>query len=90
MSHSPEHQRIHTKMVKQALKDVAHQNQYSYQTVFKEFVDGNNPSCTQCFWETFYRLFPASPYHFVAFCHDCRRFDLYETEAAMHADGPVW
>ncbi|RDZ38612.1 hypothetical protein C5B87_19650, partial [Haloferax sp. Atlit-16N] len=63
-------------MVKQVLKDVARQNKFSYQTVFKEFVDGNNPSCTQCFWETFYRLFPDAPYHFVAFCHDCRRFDL--------------
>ena len=90
MPHFSENQHIHTKMVKQALKDVARQNQYSYQNVFKEFIDGNNTSCTQCFWETFYRLFPASPYHFVAFCHDCRRFDLYEIEAAMHADGPVW
>jgi len=90
VSHSPEHQLVHTKMVKQALKDVARKHKYTYQSVLEEFVGGNNPSCTCCFWETFYRLFPDSPYHYVAFCHDCRRFDLYETEAAMKADDPLW
>ncbi|EPR4409363.1 TPA: hypothetical protein ACIYYC_005163, partial [Escherichia coli] len=24
------------------------------------------------------------------FCHTCRRFDLYETEAEMKADDPKW
>lgn len=90
MPHSPEHQLIHTKMVKQFLKAVARQNNFTYQSVFTEFIAGNSPSCTQCFWETFYRTFPDLPYHYVAFCHGCRRFDLYETEAAMRADDPHW
>lgn len=77
-------------MVKQVLKDVARENDFSYPTVLIEFTDGNNPSCTQCFWETFYRFFPDSPYHYVAYCRHCRRFDLYETEAAMRADDPHW
>ncbi|HHL2713181.1 TPA: hypothetical protein ACQ39K_004839 [Yersinia enterocolitica] len=53
MSHPPEHQIAHTKMVKQALKAVARQNKFPYPSVFAEFVAGNNPSCTQCFWEHF-------------------------------------
>nr|WP_241391721.1 hypothetical protein [Yersinia frederiksenii] len=77
-------------MVRQVLKDVSRLNKFHYQSVLKEFVDGNNPSCTQCFWETFYRLFPDSPYHYVAYCHDCRQFDLYETEATMRADDPLF
>lgn len=88
MSHSPEHQLAHTKMVKQVLKAVARQNNFTYPSVFAEFTGGNNSTCTQCFWENFYRLFPDSPYHYVAFCHTCRHFDLYETEAAMYADDP--
>lgn len=90
MTHSAEHQRTHTKMVKQALKAVARQNHFSYSSVTAEFVAGNNPSCTQCFWENFYRLFPSSSYRYVTFCHDCRSFDLYETEQDMLRDGPVW
>jgi hypothetical protein len=87
MSRSVSHQRTHTKMVKQVLKDVARQNQFSYQVVFQDFID-ENPTCTQCFWETFYRLFPDSHYHYVAFCHTCRHFDLYDTEIAMLNDDP--
>ncbi|TLJ03172.1 hypothetical protein FEK47_23725 [Escherichia sp. E3659] len=34
MPHSPEHQLIHTKMVKQILKVVARQNNFTYQSVF--------------------------------------------------------
>lgn len=90
MAHSAEHQRIHTKMVKQALKAVARRYNFSYSSVFDEFVSGNNPSCTQCVWEAFYRLYPDSPYHYVTFCHDCRSFDLYKTEQDMLRDGPVW
>lgn len=88
MSHSSEHQIAHTKMVKQALKAVARQNNFSYQSVFADFVAGNNPSCTQCFWEHFYRLFPGTPWHYVSFCHSCRHSDLYTTEAEMLADAP--
>ena len=90
MPHSLSHQRTHTRMVKQVLKTMARENTSPYQTALTEFVSGNNPSCTQCFRETFYRFFPDSPYHYVAYCHDCRQFDLYETEAAMRADDPHW
>src|SRR5690606_3106385 len=86
--HIPQHQVAHTKMVKQALKAVARQNNCSYPSVVADFVSGNNPSCTQCFWENFYRLFPESPWHYVSFCHSCRHFDLYATEAEMLADDP--
>jgi hypothetical protein len=34
-------------MVKQVLKEVARLNRFPYQSVFKEFIDGNNPSSTQ-------------------------------------------
>lgn len=77
-------------MVKQILKAVARQNNFTYQSVFTELIAGSSPSCTQCFREIFYRTFPDSPYHYVAFCHGCRRFDLYETEATMRADDPHW
>ncbi|EQB0367266.1 hypothetical protein ACYAGE_004285, partial [Shigella sonnei] len=46
--------------------------------------------CTVCFWETFHKMYPDSPYEYVTFCHTCRRFDLYETEAEMKADDPKW
>ncbi|HGC1144494.1 TPA: hypothetical protein ACIX02_005095, partial [Escherichia coli] len=49
-----------------------------------------HPSCTVCFWETFHKMYPDSPYEYVTFCHTCRRFDLYETEAEMKADDPKW
>ncbi|MGS3254487.1 hypothetical protein ACB368_26435, partial [Escherichia coli] len=39
--------------------------------------------CTVCFRETFHKMYPDSPYEYVTFCHTCRRFDLYETEAEM-------
>ncbi|HFT8876017.1 TPA: hypothetical protein ACGS1Y_004549, partial [Escherichia coli] len=41
-------------------------------------------------WETFHKMYPDSPYEYVTFCHTCRRFDLYETEAEMKADDPKW
>ncbi|WP_440866422.1 hypothetical protein [Symbiopectobacterium purcellii] len=86
MSHSPEHQRVHTKMVKQIFKTVVRQGNLPYQQ-FRLFVD-NDPDCTEWFWTTFYSEFPDSPYHYVAFCHTCRRFELYETEAEMLSDDP--
>ncbi|UIN02607.1 hypothetical protein [Yersinia ruckeri] len=63
-------------------------NNFPYPSVFAEFVASHNPSCTQCFWENFYRLFPDTPWHYVSFCHSCRHFDLYATEADMLADDP--
>ncbi len=33
---------------------------------------------------------PGFTYEYVTFCHTCRRFDLYETEAEMKADDPKW
>ncbi|MBG6243141.1 MAG: hypothetical protein EKE20_15570 [Candidatus Symbiopectobacterium sp. Dall1.0] len=89
MTHSVEHQRTHTKMVKQAFKAVFSQTGIPYPTVFQRFVDAE-PECNELVWEAFYHLFPDSPYHYVAFCHDCRSFDLYETGRDMLRDGPVW
>ncbi len=53
-------------------------------------VIAGHPSCTVCFWETFHKMYPDSPHEYVTFCHTCRRFDLYETEAEMKADNPKW
>ncbi len=64
-------------------------NNHPYQSVFTDFIAGH-PSCTVCFWETFHKMYPDSPYEYVTFCHTCRRFDLYETEAEMKADDPKW
>lgn len=69
MAHSVEHQRTHTKMVKQAFKAVVSQTGIPYPTVFQRFVDAE-PECNELVWEAFYRLFPDSPYHYMAFCHD--------------------
>jgi len=76
-------------MVKQVFKTVARQYSLPYPQVFSLFVD-EDPECTEWFWTSFYSEFPDSPYHYVAFCHTCRRFDLYETEAAMCADDPLF
>jgi hypothetical protein len=89
MPQSTEHQRIHTKMVKQAFKAVVKQTGIPYVTVFQRFVDAE-PECNTLVWEAFYRLFPDSPYHFVTYCHGCRSFDLYKTQQDMLLDGPVW
>lgn len=89
MSHTSEHQLAHTKMVKQILKTVARQQERHYQEVFRLFV-GEDLLCTEWFWTAFYRDFPDSPYHFVAFCHTCRRFDLYETQRDMQRDELFW
>lgn len=80
MSHNLEHQKIHTRMVKEVLKAVARANNHSYQSVFTDFIAGH-PSCTVCFRENFHKMYPDSPHEYVTFCHTCRRFDLYETEA---------
>ncbi|EPC0846885.1 hypothetical protein, partial [Shigella boydii] len=79
----------HTRMVKEVLKAVARANNHPYKSVFADFITGH-PSCTVCFWETFHKMYPDSPYEYVTFCHTCRRFDLYETEAEMKADDPKW
>ncbi|KDU26695.1 putative transposase for insertion sequence element IS801 domain protein [Escherichia coli 3-373-03_S4_C3] len=76
-------------MVKEVLKAVARANNHPYQSVFADFITGH-PSCTVCFRETFHKMYPDSPYEYVTFCHTCRRFDLYETEAEMKADDPKW
>ncbi|EAA0619155.1 TPA: hypothetical protein JQR05_004300 [Shigella flexneri] len=89
MSHNLEHQKVHTRMVKEVLKAVARANNHPYKSVFADFITGH-PSCTVCFWETFHKMHPDSPYEYVTFCHTCRRFDLYETEAEMKADDPKW
>ncbi|MGS3948597.1 hypothetical protein [Escherichia coli] len=84
MSHCLERQKVHSRMVKEDLKAVARANHYPYQSVFSEFTVGH-PSCTVCFWETFHKTYPlpCSSYEYFMFCHTCRRFDLYETEAEM-------
>ena len=89
MSHNLEHQKVHTRMVKEVLKAVARANNHPYQSVFTDFIAGH-PSCTVCFWETFHKMYPDSPHEYVTFCHTCRRFYLYETEAEMKADDPKW
>ncbi|EHR9219776.1 hypothetical protein K5Z09_005066 [Escherichia coli] len=89
MSHNLEHQKAHTRMVKEVLKAVARANNHPYQSVFADFIAGH-PSCTACFRETFHKMYPDSPYEYVTFCHTCRRFDLYETETEMKADDPKW
>ncbi|ENF27164.1 hypothetical protein ECP030481611_5045 [Escherichia coli P0304816.11] len=52
MSHNLEHQKVHTRMVKEVLKAVARASNHPYQSVFTDFIAGH-PSCTVCFWETF-------------------------------------
>lgn len=74
MSHNLEHQKVHTRMVKEVLKAVARANNHPYQSVFTDFIAGHL-SCTVCFWETFHKMYPDSPYEYVTFCHTCRRFD---------------
>ncbi|EMW2943215.1 hypothetical protein AAEW95_004297, partial [Shigella sonnei] len=54
MSHNLEHQKVHTRMVKEVLKAVARANNHPYQSVFADFITGH-PSCTVCFWETFHK-----------------------------------
>ena len=48
MSHNLEHQKVHTRMVKEVLKAVARANNHPYQSVFTDFIAGH-PSCTACF-----------------------------------------
>ncbi|EIH7861185.1 hypothetical protein V6A17_004426 [Escherichia coli] len=48
MSHNLEHQKVHTRMVKEALKAVARANNHPYQSVFADFIAGH-PSCTVWF-----------------------------------------
>ncbi len=45
MSHNLEHQKVHTRMVKEVLKAVARANNPPYQSVFADFITGH-PSCT--------------------------------------------
>lgn len=66
MTHSAEHQRTHTKMVKQAFKAVTRQTGIPYPVVFQRFIDAE-PVCNELVWEAFYRLYPDSPYHYVTF-----------------------
>ncbi|ENP5597041.1 TPA: hypothetical protein OSY64_005153, partial [Escherichia coli] len=56
MSHNLEHQKVHTRMVKEVLKAVARANNHPYQSVFTDFIAGH-PSCTVCFWETFHKMY---------------------------------
>lgn len=76
-------------MVKQVFKIVTRQYGLPYPQVFRRFV-AEEGECTEWFWTAFYNEYPDSPYHYVAFCPTCRRFDLYETEAAMRADDPFF
>ncbi|EON2145564.1 TPA: hypothetical protein OQV85_004349, partial [Shigella flexneri] len=55
MSHNLEHQKVHTRMVKEVLKAVARANNHPYKSVFADFITGH-PSCTVCFWETFHKM----------------------------------
>ncbi|MEY9085925.1 hypothetical protein, partial [Escherichia coli] len=48
MSHNLEHQKVHTRMVKEVLKAVARASNHPYQSVFTDFIAGH-PSCTACF-----------------------------------------
>ncbi len=50
MSHNLEHQKVHTRMVKEVLKAVARANNHPYKSVFADFITGH-PSCTVCFWK---------------------------------------
>ena len=67
MSHNLEHQKVHTRMVKEVLKAVARANNHPYQSVFTDFIAGH-PSCTVCFWETFHKMYPDSPYEYGHCC----------------------
>ncbi|ABV16240.1 conserved hypothetical protein (plasmid) [Escherichia coli O139:H28 str. E24377A] len=60
MSHNLEHQKVHTRMVKEVLKAVARANNHPYQSVFTDFIAGH-PSCTVCFWESRCRRRPRKP-----------------------------
>ncbi|HAX4851810.1 TPA: hypothetical protein JZF84_004934 [Escherichia coli] len=75
MSHNLEHQKVHTRMVKEVLKAVARANNPPYQSVFADFIAGHS-SCMVCFWETFHKMSPDSPYKYVTFCHTCISSDL--------------
>ncbi|CAD5989200.1 hypothetical protein QMY51_04841 (plasmid) [Escherichia coli] len=41
MSHNLEHQKVHTRMVKEVLKAVARANNHPYQSVFTDFIAGH-------------------------------------------------
>ncbi len=56
MSHNLEHQKVHTRMVKEVLKAVARANNHPYKSVFADFITGH-PSCSVCFWETFHKMY---------------------------------
>ncbi|WP_200995772.1 hypothetical protein [Escherichia coli] len=44
MSHNLEHQKVHTRMVKEVLKAVARANNHPYQSVFTDFIAGHPPA----------------------------------------------
>ncbi|HAX4953509.1 TPA: hypothetical protein JZG06_004848 [Escherichia coli] len=54
---------------------VARANNPPYQSVFADFIAGHS-SCMVCFWETFHKMSPDSPYKYVTFCHTCISSDL--------------
>ncbi len=41
MSHNLEHQKVHTRMVKEVLKAAARANNHPYQSVFADFITGH-------------------------------------------------
>ncbi|EMZ5229053.1 TPA: hypothetical protein N8X32_004998 [Escherichia coli] len=43
MSHNLEHQKVHTRMVKEVLKAVARASNHPYQSVFTDFIAGHEP-----------------------------------------------
>lgn len=53
MSHNLEHQKVHTRMVKEVLKAVASSNNHPYQSVFADFIAGH-PEPPRVSWRVFY------------------------------------
>ncbi|HBI9877096.1 TPA: hypothetical protein LAG08_005164, partial [Escherichia coli] len=60
---SPCHTTWNTRKSKEVLKAVARASNHPYQSVFADFIAGH-PSYTVCFWETFHKMYPDSPYEY--------------------------
>nr|QWP89229.1 hypothetical protein IHCLGBEB_00032 [Escherichia coli] len=64
MSHNLEHQKVHTRMVKEVLKAVARANN-PHRSVFTDFIAGHPSGHGLFFWEAFHKMYPDSPYEYV-------------------------
>ena len=71
------HTPTHSKMVRNALRKVARDQQEPYQNIRQEFIQGEDEWLAEQFWQALWKLYPDSKkYVGVNFCHGCKKFDL--------------